>query len=480
MQHRLSTVLMVSSLALLAAFLSLYLGKAWNEALSDLRKQSDLLFIQSVQSIESQFLDHLIVKKITGQDSNLMMQWTHQRIHPATDSLNLIAFVPPPERLIKKDSTLRIRIKRDSLGLGASEMEGALSVVISMTANVTQDSSGADSKKQEQDIALLLKEHFDETARNANLPGTFQVLRWESDSIPGKKLILTGNYTDLGTGESFKAAISDYQPYIWKKIAPEIIFSMVLFFFVALAFYTTLQNLRAQQRLTNLKNDFIQNMSHELKTPIATLGVAIEALRDFNARENPDRVKEYLDISKRELGRLHLLIEKVMHVTRLEQPMALLQFDALDLKALVQETIQAMKLQLEKTDAQLQLETKGDNFEIEGDRFHLAGVVYNLLDNAIKYSQGQPIILVRMEAKQEQVVLTVADKGMGISSAYQSRIFDKFFRVPTGNQHNVKGHGLGLHYVAMVVKKHGGLLSLESEEGQGTVFNISWNRKIGA
>ncbi|HMQ47468.1 MAG TPA: HAMP domain-containing sensor histidine kinase [Saprospiraceae bacterium] len=480
MRYRLSIVLMVSSLVLLAGFLSLYLKKAWDEALGALRKETSLLFIQAVQNIEGELLDDLILKKFTSPDSNLILQWSNQVRHKDVDSVNVLAFVGQDPLPAKKDSTFSIRVKRDQLNTDASQIEGSLSLVISINELSNPDSLGTVPLQKRQDIQQLLKERFLQTAKAANLPGTFQVLRWEDDTLAAEKWIPTGNYTDLGTGESFKAAISDYQPYVWKKIAPEIIFSVLLFAFVALAFYTTLQNLRTQQRLTDLKNDFIQNMSHELKTPIATVGVAIEALRDFNARENPERLKEYLDISKSELGRLNLLIEKVMHVTRLEQPTALLQFDALDLKVLVQETIQAMKLQLEKTGAQLQLETHGDNFEIEGDRFHLAGVVYNLLDNAIKYSQGQPMIVIGLEAKEDQVILAVSDQGIGISSIHQSRIFDKFFRVPTGNQHNIKGYGLGLHYVAMVVKKHGGRMVLESEEGQGTLFNITWNRKIGA
>jgi signal transduction histidine kinase len=149
-----------------------------------------------------------------------------------------------------------------------------------------------------------------------------------------------------------------------------------------------------------------------------------------------------------------------------------MKMEQLDLEEVVREILQTMKLQLDAVKARLSFTTTGNYFYIQADRLHLVSVVYNLLDNAIKYTPGEPDIQVRLERKDDKVLLTICDKGIGIPPAYQDKIFDKFFRVPAGDHHNTKGYGLGLSYVAHVVQKHGGSISVESEAGKGSCFTI--------
>jgi signal transduction histidine kinase len=226
-----------------------------------------------------------------------------------------------------------------------------------------------------------------------------------------------------------------------------------------------------------MRNDFINNITHELKTPISTVRVALEAIANFNADKNPERAKEYVEISQNELDRLTLLVDKVLQMSQLNEGTAELKFEKFDLRELVKQTLDTMKVQFNRLSASVNFETSGTNFEIEGDRLHLTGVIYNLLDNAMKYRSGTPEIEVNLNQSNGSIILEVGDNGKGISPAYKNKIFDKFFRVPTGDQHNTKGHGLGLSYVAEVVEQHQGTITVDSEIGSGSKFKLTFPKQ---
>lgn len=221
-----------------------------------------------------------------------------------------------------------------------------------------------------------------------------------------------------------------------------------------------------------IKNEFISNISHELKTPIATVGVAIEALRNFNAIHDAQRTKEYLDISQNELHRLSLLVDKVLKLSMFEKKEIELQLEPVSLKEIVNEVVDSMKLQTEKYHAVVSVEYEGD-LELQADRLHLLSVVFNLLDNSLKYSKGDPTVHVALKGENDKVVMSIKDNGIGIAPEFQDKLFEKFFRVPAGNTHNAKGYGLGLSYVSHVVKKHGGTITVDSHPGNGTEFIIT-------
>jgi two-component system phosphate regulon sensor histidine kinase PhoR len=283
-----------------------------------------------------------------------------------------------------------------------------------------------------------------------------------------------GNVVTLGFAHpvSFRLEFDDLPWYLARRIAVQALFSLLLVGFTTGSFLMLYRNWRKQQRLTELKNDFIGNMTHELKTPIATVSVAVEALRHFNALQDPVRTQEYLEISAGELRRLSLMVDKVLKLSLFETKGIELKNESFDLRTLAEEVMASMRLQFEKYRAKLSMETEGTDFSLRADKLHITSVIFNLLDNALKYSREDPSIRVGLRAEPEQVVLSVADNGMGIPSAYIGRVFEKFFRVPTGDQHNVKGYGLGLSYVSYVLRRHGGRISVESEEGVGSRFII--------
>jgi two-component system phosphate regulon sensor histidine kinase PhoR len=227
-----------------------------------------------------------------------------------------------------------------------------------------------------------------------------------------------------------------------------------------------------QKRLADIKNEFISNITHELKTPIATVSVAIEALRSFNASMDPQRSKEYLDISANELQRLSLLVDKVLKLSMFENKEIDLKYEALNMQALIQEVASSMRLQFEKKNAAVSITAEGEP-GFEGDRLHMVSVIFNLLDNALKYSYDNPRINITSVGTANKISLIITDDGIGIPEEYREKVFEKFFRVPTGNLHNAKGYGLGLSYVAQVVKKHKGTIKVEPADGGGSKFVIA-------
>ena len=201
------------------------------------------------------------------------------------------------------------------------------------------------------------------------------------------------------------------------------------------------------------------------------MGVAIEALKNFNAINDPQKTKEYLDISSNELQRLSLLVDKVLKLSMFEKKEIELKYEPLNLKDIVDEVTNSLRLQLEKNNARVSVTQNGD-LNLQGDRLHLLSVVFNLVDNAIKYRNGDPSIRIELNGDEQNVELSIKDNGIGIPQEYQNKVFEKFFRVPAGDTHNTKGYGLGLSYAAHVVKKHGGIITVDSQPGLGTRFTI--------
>ena len=271
---------------------------------------------------------------------------------------------------------------------------------------------------------------------------------------------------------TYELAIGDAWPYLLRQIFPQIIFSIFLIGLTILAFLVLYRNLIAQQRLTDIKNEFISNINHKLKTPIATLSVAIEAMKNFNALHNPERTKEYLDIAGNELSRLSLLVDKVLKLSMFEMSQTELRFEWLDMRELVEEVVNSMRLQIDKYNAGIQMHVPLKELKLQGDKLHLTSVIYNLVDNALKYGSEIPRIDIFIDSDDSTMTLKIKDNGIGIPAEYRTKIFEKFFRVPTGNKHNVKGYGLGLSYTAHIIRQHRGDIQVHSESGEGTEFTI--------
>lgn len=312
----------------------------------------------------------------------------------------------------------------------------------------------------------------------AGIPISFQIIKGKEDSLHRKDTMTTAK---LATSPAIVGFIQPYwyqagfenpATFLLKKISLQILFSLFLVAFTTITFIFLYRNLVIQRKLTEMKNDFISNITHELKTPLATVTVAVEALRNFGGIQNPERTKEYLDISAAELQRLSLLVDKVLKLSLFENRELELKKEVFGLKQLTEEVLNTMKLQFSTHHARIDLQVEGSYFTILADRLHITSVIFNLLDNALKYSKGTPDIRIRLQHQVDSILLQVSDKGIGIAPDYKTKIFDKFFRVPSGDHHNIKGYGLGLSYVAHVVKQHGGSITVDSEPGKGSTFTV--------
>lgn len=303
--------------------------------------------------------------------------------------------------------------------------------------------------------------------------GKDSIAKKEALKDTSKEFATSNVLVGYNTPYTYQAKFNNIFAFIVQKMGWQISGSFLLLAFVVISFISLYRNLLAQRRLALMKNEFISNITHELKTPIATVSVAIEALKNFGGITSPERTKEYLDISASELQRLSLLVDKVLKLSMFENREIELKKEPLDLNKLVDEVLNTMKLQFEKQQALVELKTNGENFMIEADRLHIVSVLYNLLDNALKYSKDRPSIIIELRKLPNEITINVTDKGIGIPIAYQGKVFEKFFRVPTGNLHNVKGYGLGLSYVYHVVNKHNGSISVQSEEDNGSTFTVT-------
>jgi signal transduction histidine kinase len=334
------------------------------------------------------------------------------------------------------------------------------SIPVRMVDSAYRTELGKTNKKLK--FAILFESYKD------SIPNKWNFKKDTTDAVITDKV-----FVGYSTPYSYQAKFERTNAYVLSKMQMQIGGSVLLLLLVAGSFIMLYRNLLAQQRLAEIKNDFISNITHELKTPIATVGVAIEALRNFNAMQSPERTKEYLDISAAELQRLSLLVDKVLKLSMFEKQQIELNKEPFDLKELMDETLKIMKLQFDKHKATVHFTVSENSFMIEADKLHITSVIYNLLDNALKYGGNKPVIDVALNMPNSDLIeIVVSDTGIGIASQHQGKIFDKFFRVPTGDKHNIKGYGLGLSYVSEVVKTHKGTIQLNSEPGKGSTFIV--------
>ncbi len=259
--------------------------------------------------------------------------------------------------------------------------------------------------------------------------------------------------------------------YLLKQIGWQLLFSLILIIALIGTFWTLLVTIRKQNQLAMMRKAFVNNMTHELKTPVSTVMAAIESIQRYGAKDDKERMNRYLSISRQELEHLSDMIERVLQVDVAETNGVLLEKSWFDLESLIDESMENAKL-FAKKEVDIQKTISGNSFQIFADQAHIKNVISNLLDNAIKYAGDQVKINIALSENGDRYKLSIQDNGIGIPKAYQKGVFDLFFRVPSGNVHNVKGFGLGLAYVKQIVQQHQGTIDLSSEESVGSTFVI--------
>ncbi|MFM2251166.1 MAG: hypothetical protein RLZZ358_2096 [Bacteroidota bacterium] len=260
---------------------------------------------------------------------------------------------------------------------------------------------------------------------------------------------------------------------VWLPISSSILFILVIIF----CFYYAIRIILKQKALSDIKNDFINNMTHEFKTPLATVSLAVEALQDPELSNQDTFRNRYLGIIREENKRLVTQVEKVLQAAALDRNEFNLKLESIHLPAMLQACMDQFALQVENRGGKLEFIGDMKDPYIVGDVFHLTHLFNNLLDNANKYSPSNPKIRVAVKEQGSEVQITFQDQGIGMSRDAVKKIFDKFYRVPTGNVHDVKGFGLGLSYVKTMLEAHHGTIQVQSELGKGSTFTINLPKK---
>lgn len=248
--------------------------------------------------------------------------------------------------------------------------------------------------------------------------------------------------------------------------------SGALILIIILSFYYTINTIFRQKKLSEIKNDFISNMTHEFKTPISTISLACEVLGDASIEKSPQRIESYVKMINEENKRLSTLVENILQTAILDKGEFKLKKQDVDVHEIIRQAIKNVALQVDKREGEIIINLNAKQHVMPADRVHLTNIIYNLIDNALKYTSEKPVIEISTENTYTGIFIYVKDNGIGISRENQKKIFDTLYRVPTGNIHNVKGFGLGLGYVKAVVEKHGGQISVESELGSGSTFKV--------
>jgi two-component system phosphate regulon sensor histidine kinase PhoR len=446
---RLSAILMVLAIIGVAVFQGYWINKLYNEEWNNLEKETDIALRDVVYKLQIQhfgkdtgFVARHLLKLPglpTGKDTQMHV------FTIAFDSKN--TKMPPDVPDGPLPSTMRYMSSDGGVGIGPP--------------SIGQIDSAYRLEMRKSQI---------------NLPFTIQRVPGKEEELqhPAPAGQLQPRFIFVGPLGAFAYQASFGNPvrYLLTRIRLPIIMSLLLMAFTTAAFIFMYRNLAEQQRLAAAKSDFISNMTHELKTPIATVNVAVEALRHFDALSDPVRTREYLDISALELQRLSMLVDKVLKLSLFENKEIEINRTNLDIHELAAEVITGMKLSFEKAGATVALTPAGEPFLVKADRMHMTSVLTNLLDNALKYGKASPVITVHLSRTADSVIIAVTDNGIGIPAAYASRVFEKFFRVPSGDHHNIKGYGLGLSYVHHIVTRHNGSIAVDSKEGKGSTFTI--------
>jgi two-component system phosphate regulon sensor histidine kinase PhoR len=475
-KHLYTILLMASSLVLLLVLQVLWLRSAYNEAFDAFRKETNALFRTTIVSLN----DSLIMKGLEQVPVADSVQVAH-------DPGNFTR-IRLWERRLTNDT-----LTKNPAGEKNSRIEVRDSIIQVFTTALTPGDC----------VKHVLRPIITEFRRKRGT-GNF-IVRLSSDSLRindiqrayTDTLIATGillrpfvrkvgaedkppNQTNAFVTEPFflphspayQARFENIRPMLLAKISPQIAFSVILTVLTVTAFAFMYRSIQTQQKLMQLKNDLISNITHELKTPVATVSVALEALKNFKALDNPQLTQEYLQIAQNELSRLTLMTEKILKTSAFEENKMDLRTEEVDFAEIVGRVLSSLKLVFEKHNATVDVKRTGTDFRITGNAEHLTNVVYNLLDNALKYRKSDCRILVELRKEHQRLVVSIEDNGIGIPAEYRHKVFEKFFRVPQGNVHNAKGYGLGLSYVASVVKHHGGTIRVQSEEGNGSCFII--------
>lgn len=385
------------------------------------------------------------IMRFYGDSAEVIIRQNEEKIKARMEKLNevmekmAIEFAKPEDNLLKRINTYKLDtlirqelLKRGiDLGYEFGIWKGDSSKLVFTNASLSPD---------------------------ALLNSKFRILLFPNDIVSKPDFLL------LNLPHRMKYVLAS----IWMMLAGSILFTFIIVFI----FSYTINVIIRQKKLSDIKSDFINNMTHEFKTPIATISLAVDSIRDQRVASNPEKLEYFSRIIKEENKRMNAQVENVLQMAQIDKGEFKIHPEELNLHQIIQKAVELIALQVENRQGKIRLDLHATLPVIYGDSIHLSNVIFNLVDNANKYSPGTPQIFIATENIEQGIIVTVRDQGMGMNKEVQKRIFDKFYRVSTGNIHDIKGFGLGLSYVKAVIEQHQGWIKVDSEPGQGSTFTF--------
>lgn len=394
------------------------------------------------------------------------------------------------EYKLKQKQLRAIKKKLDQDSLDDIKTQNKTAVFVNLADEYQKINEPLKNRLDPRWIDSLLR--FELHNKGIYLPFSYTVSNASNDSLifsnaldtKGEHPVINASNADFQTPIFTKEVIND--PGMLRLAFPQkstlilnrMAFSMAtsggLLLVLIFCFGYTIFSILRQKKISEMKTDFINNMTHEFKTPVSTIMIASEALKDDDVSADKSRIARLANIIYEENARLGSHIERVLNIARIEKNDFRLDIKPIEVNELITAVLDSMSLKLQKYDATVSLHLDAQYDTINADELHFSNVLYNLIDNAIKYSKDAPDITVSTVTVKNDLLITIADKGIGMSRDQQARIFEQFYRIPTGNLHDVKGFGLGLSYVNTIVKRLDGSISVKSEKDKGSEFELKF------
>lgn len=451
-----SLALLVGSLLLLVFMLSWNLIQQYDKEKIGLMEKMQIRFDNDLQ----EFRDSLIFK---GVQHRFFKEFA---VSDQSMNARVLEVGDMPWADFVRDS-----VKLNAVKITRSENHPARVINLAPSAAFGSDSLQFEYSVSDDIVFSEIDTLISVSVENSNFPKSYKLI------INGEEIQDAGSFSfsvfdDPLSDENVFVSFDNYKKHVLEAILPEILLSVLIISLIIAAYYLMFAAHREQRKLARLKDAFVSNITHELKTPIATVGVALEAIRDFNVIEDKQKTEDYVDMARKELTRLQSLVEQVLTSGQMGNNALSLNKERTDISQLIDQTIKDLEPLLKEKNVELEVIGSKEDVSYLLDPEHFKNVFINFIDNAIKYSTGTPKIKVSFSKSQDSLMITFSDSGQGIPREFQKQVFERFFRVPNENIHNVKGHGLGLSYAKMIVENHGGQIELDSQEGEGASFTI--------
>ncbi len=318
---------------------------------------------------------------------------------------------------------------------------------------------------------IIMNDHYTSTINSGNSSGT----PLKSANIYNTKYKIPLLATEFKSPGSLNIVFDEWR---WQTVLPTLLLSLIFTLLILFAFSYTIYTIFKQKKISQMKTDFVNNMTHEFKTPIATISLATDSLLSPMVLSNQEQMKKFIKIIKDENSRLLNQVENVLQVAKLDKRKIQLSLSKVDIHESLDETIEHLRLKMEAKDAKIIKSYDAKNHVIEADEIHIINIFSNIIENALKYSIDNPIITISTKDIKQGIEISVKDNGIGMTKEELHYIFDKFYRVSTGNIHNIKGFGLGLAYVKAFVEAHDGTVFVKSKKNRGSTFIIHFKKKM--